>query len=291
MRHISFILALLVTAFEPATRFLTITHFDAPVCVLHDVEQDVYFVSNINGAGTAHDNNGYVSRVAPDGRVLTPRFIEGGHKGVTLNAPKGLAILGGELWIADIDSVRAFDRRTGRLIRSVDMTPVAALFLNEMTTGPDRAVYVTDSRLAFNGDNARHLGPDRVFRIGEDGKATLAFEGDLESPSGITWDASRGRFFITALQGTHIFEWRPGARAAAPVWQGAGGYDGIIVDGEAWLVSSLDAGAILEIRAGRERKIIEGLTTPAAIGFDAKRRRLLIPSFEANMVQLWTLAK
>ncbi|HEY2905899.1 MAG TPA: hypothetical protein VGJ29_08345 [Vicinamibacterales bacterium] len=48
-------------------------------------------MSNINGEGTARDNNGYISRVAPDGRVLTARFIEGGHNAVTLNAPKGLA--------------------------------------------------------------------------------------------------------------------------------------------------------------------------------------------------------
>jgi hypothetical protein len=86
---------------------------------------------------------------------------------------------------------------------------------------------VTDSRLKFNGDNARHLGPDRVFRIAGDGKATVALEGDLESPQG----------------------------------------------------------------DGRERPIIDRLTTPAAIGFDVKRRRLLIPSFEANTVQLWNLAK
>jgi hypothetical protein len=56
----------------------------------------VYFVSNINGAGTARDNKGYVSRVAPDGTVTVPKFLEGGRSGVILNAPKGLAILGDE---------------------------------------------------------------------------------------------------------------------------------------------------------------------------------------------------
>ncbi len=290
MRFIVFALALVITT-EPAAHFLTISRLDAPVCVLHDAKQDVYFVSNINGEGTARDNNGYISRVAPDGRVLTARFIEGGRHAITLNAPKGLAILGDELWVADIDCVRSFNRSSGRPVRTVDIAPLGALFLNEMTTGPDQAVYVTDSRLEFKGDNARHLGPDRVFRISKDGKATVALEGDLEAPSGITWDAPRSRFLITALQGTHIFEWRPGSRAAAPVWQGVGGYDGIVVDGDGWLVSSLDPGAIYQIRDGRERRIIDRLTTPAAIGFDVKRRRLLIPSFEANTVQLWSVAR
>jgi sugar lactone lactonase YvrE len=268
---------------------VTISDLQGPVCVLHDPEQDVYFVSNINGAGTARDNNGYVSRVAPDGTVTVHKFIEGGRSGVMLNAPKGLAILGDELWVADIDSVRAFNRRTGRPVRAIHMPPPGGLFLNEMAAGPDQAIYVTDTRLEFHGDDARHLGPDRVFRIGEDGRATTALEGNLEAPSGIVWDAPHRRFLITALQGPHIFEWRPGRSTASSVWQGVGGYDGIILDGDGWLVSSLKGEGIYAIHDGREERIIDRLITPAAIGFDVNRRHLLVPSFEGNTVQIWNI--
>jgi hypothetical protein len=54
-----------------------------------------------------------ISRVSPDGRLTTRRFVEGGREGATLNAPKGLAIVGRELFVADIDVVRSFDRITG----------------------------------------------------------------------------------------------------------------------------------------------------------------------------------
>jgi sugar lactone lactonase YvrE len=289
MRMLWVVLAATVAAAaERAVHVLTISHLEAPVAAIHDADEDVYFVSNINGQGTARDNNGYISRMSPDGRITSLKFIEGGHSGVTLNAPKGLAIVGDDLWVADIDCVRAFSRTSGRLVRTVQMPSPGGLFLNEMTVGPDRAVYVTDTRLEFNGENARHLGPDRVFRISADGEATLALEADLEAPSGIAWDAPRERFLITALQGTHVFEWRPG-NAPSAIWKGIGGYDGIVLDGPSWIVSSLDDGGLYEIRDGVEQRIIEKLITPAAIGFDRRRRRLLIPSFEANTLQLWDI--
>jgi sugar lactone lactonase YvrE len=272
-----------------AVRVATLSKLDAPVCALHDPDQDVYFVSNINGAGTARDNNGYISRVSPDGRLTTRRFVEGGRAGATLNAPKGLAIVGRELFVADIDVVRSFDRVTGKPLRTFQMPAPGGLFLNEMAVGPDDAVYVTDTRLEFEGDTARHLGPDRVFRIGMNGPMSIALEGDLEAPSGIGWDAATSRFLITGLQGTHIFEWRPGTAAASPIWNGIGGYDGIVFDGPTWLVSSLDGNGIFAIREGHEERIIDHLTTPAAIGFDRKRRQLLIPSFEANTLEIWRL--
>jgi len=83
-----------------ATKALTVAGFSTPESVLHDSTQDIYFVSNINGSPTAKDNNGFISRVRPDGAIENLKFIEGGRAGVTLNAPKGLGVLGDTLWVA-----------------------------------------------------------------------------------------------------------------------------------------------------------------------------------------------
>ncbi|NIP81802.1 MAG: hypothetical protein GWM90_22320, partial [Gemmatimonadetes bacterium] len=48
-----------------------------PESVLHDDRADVYLVSNINGAPTERDDNGFISRVGPDGTVLELRWIDG----------------------------------------------------------------------------------------------------------------------------------------------------------------------------------------------------------------------
>src|SRR5438128_11263884 len=74
-----------------------------PESVLWDPQQDVYFISNINGQALAADNNGYISRVNPDTMQVEAKWVEGGVKpGVTLNAPKGMAIVGDTLYVADI---------------------------------------------------------------------------------------------------------------------------------------------------------------------------------------------
>src|SRR3989449_7983980 len=92
-----------------ATKLTMVEGFLTPESVLHDPAQDIYFVSNINGGPTAKDNNGFISRVRPDGAVENLKFIEGGHGGVTLHAPKGLAIRGGTVGVTGIRHVRSFD--------------------------------------------------------------------------------------------------------------------------------------------------------------------------------------
>src|SRR5438552_6707886 len=152
-----------------ATKLTVVEGFLTPESVLHDPVQDIYFVSNINGSPTAKDNNGFISRVRPDGAVENLKFIEGGHGGVTLNAPKGLAIRGDTLWVADIDVVRAFDAKTGAPRDSVSMASLGAVFLNDIAIAQTGALYITDTGIRFDDvGNVLHPGPDRIFRVGTD---------------------------------------------------------------------------------------------------------------------------
>src|SRR5438034_5250950 len=149
-----------------ATKVGTVEGFLKPESVLHDTVQDIYFVSNINGSPTAKDNNGFISRVKPDGAVENLKFIEGGRTGITLNAPKGLALAGDTLWVADIDAVRAFNAKTGAPIDSVSLSKLGAVFLNDVVVVPTGALYVTDTGIRFDDvGNVLHPGPDRIFRI------------------------------------------------------------------------------------------------------------------------------
>src|SRR5215831_227134 len=98
----------------PPLRITVSDSFNAPESVLYDPQADIYLVSNINGTPLAKDNNGFISRVSPDsGKVVQLKWIAGGANGVTLNAPKGMGIVGDTLFVADIDVVRMFNRTTG----------------------------------------------------------------------------------------------------------------------------------------------------------------------------------
>ena len=138
------------------------------------------------------------------------RFIAGGSGGVTLHAPKGMAIAGDTLWVTDLDAVRAFNRRTGAPVASVDLAPLGALFLNDITVGPDGALYITDTGVRFDSAGTRqHTGPDRVFRI-KGRVPSVALEGDfLDQPNGITYDRKGRRFLLAPIGvGNAVLEWK-----------------------------------------------------------------------------------
>ena len=223
-----------------ATRTLTVPGFSTPESVLHDSAQDIYFVSNINGSPKAKDNNGFISRVRPDGAIENLKFIEGGRAGVTLNGPKGLAVAGDTLWVADIDAVRAFNARTGAPLDSVKLDSAGAVFLNDLTIASG-AIYITDTGIKFDDvGNVLHPGPDRVFRIGPDRKITVAARGDsLGWPNGITVDPVGKRFIIVSYGPRKaVLGWKPGDKAPKVIAKGAGGFDGVEVAGTQILVLS-----------------------------------------------------
>ena len=84
-----------------------------PESVLYDEANDRYLVSNINGSPDGVDDNGYITEISPEGKVVKDKFIAGGVAKVKLDAPKGTGISSGVLYVADISVVRLFDLKTG----------------------------------------------------------------------------------------------------------------------------------------------------------------------------------
>ena len=273
-----------------ASRVATVQGFRTPESVIHDPAQDVYFVSNINGNPSQKSNDGFISRIAADGLRVDTMFIAGGRNQVTLNAPKGMAIRGDTLWVTDIDAVRAFNARTGAPIASVRVQQPPAVFLNDVAAGPDGSLYITDTGLRFSaGGEMSHPGPNRIYRVGARREISVAAEGDtLGGPNGITWDAANGRFIVVPFASQSIFAWSPGDRAPRVIASGPGQFDGVeVLDGGRIIVSSWADSSVHVIANGEVRRLISGVPAPADIGLDARRRRILVPLFMANRVEVW----
>src|SRR5438445_7519333 len=260
------------TTSSRATKVATVVGFLTPESVLDDSAQDIYFVSNINGGPLTKDNNGFISRLRPDGAIEVLKFIEGGRGGVTLNAPKGLAVLGDTLWVADIDRLRAFNSRTGAAIDSVRLDSLGAVFLNDIAIAPNGAIYVTDTGIRFDDvGNVLHPGPDRVFRVGPDRKVTVAVRGDtLGRPNGIALDPVGKRFVIVEFGGRSVLAWKPEDKAPSVIAKGPGGFDGVVIVGGKILVSSWSDSTVSSYETGQEVKIVTSIASPADIGYDGK---------------------
>lgn len=262
----------------------TVEGFQTPESVKWDSGQDVYFVSNINGAPNVKDGNGYISRVGPGGRVLDSAFIKG------LNAPKGMALVGDTLWVADIDQVRAFNARTAKPVATV--TVPGAIFLNDIAAAPDGSLYVTDTAVRFGANGQiEHPGTDQIFRIAHDRTVTVALKTDsLGRPNGITWDAANQRFVVVPFGGKTLLAWKPGDTTTSSLGSGAGQFDGVEItgDGALWVSSWADS-SVYRYAGGQGTNLIKGVPSPADIGYDARRNRLLIPIFTGNRVEIWQL--
>ena len=254
--------------------------FSGPEAVRYDPDQDVYFVGNFNGSGSALDNNGFISRMGPDGELAQLRFIAGGTGGVTLHAPRGMTIVGDTLWVADVDAVRGFHRRTGAPLATVDFSKDSVGFLNDVAPGPDGALYVTDT------------GRNLVYRI-SGGAFTRALDNSrLGSPNGITWDATGQRFIVVPYGGGHdIFAWQPGGTRLEKIGNSQGArFDGVeVLSGGRILVASQGDSSLHVFSGGHGGPIIRTTGAPADIGVDTKRNRVAVPYISLDRVDIWQL--
>ena len=264
------------------------TNLQGPESARYDKDLDVWFVSNVNGLPGKKDNNGFISRLRPDGAVYNLKFIEGGKKGVTLNAPKGLAISGDTLWVADIDFARAFNKRTGEVIANVN---TRARFLNGAAVGPYGVIYMTDTGVLFDNKGAlSHPGPDQVLRITRAGATAALTSPKLEGPNGIAWDPGKTRFVIVSFLGKGIYGWRPGQTEVELLGSGPGQQDGVVVlpDGRLVVTSWADS-SLFVLEKGQTRKVASGIASPADIDFEEKDSRVAVPQLMENKVQFWEL--
>jgi hypothetical protein len=260
-----------------------ITGLRAPESVLHDPEQDVYFISNINGQMLSVDGNGFISRVNAETLNVELKWIEGGRNGVSLDAPKGMAILGDTLYVTDINKVRKFDRRSGASRGDIEIAN--ATFLNDLTTD-GKSLYLSDTGIISGpGITFYDSGTAAIWKLTGDRPEKLAGGEELRQPNGL--DYVGGKLRVVTFRGNELYE-LDGAKRSNIVKMPAGQLDGVthLADGTA-IVSSWKGNEIYRAGKGENAKaILAGMDAAADLGYDVKRRRLLIPQPMANQVTI-----
>jgi sugar lactone lactonase YvrE len=263
--------------------------FQTPESILYVPDEDIYLVSNINGGPTDADDNGFISRVSPEGKVLELKWIDGTKKEVTLDAPKGMAIAGDVLYVSDIKWVRAFDKKTGKQLGKVGVG--GATFLNDLSSAPDgKSVWLSDSGIKFGAQGPEQTKSDGIFQVSNMKAKLVAKATELNGPNGVLADES-GTWVVSYLSNELYYIGSDGKKDKIQALP-AKSLDGIAqaADGSV-LISSWDSKAVLQgTPAGEFVEVVSGVESPADIGYDSKRNRVLIPLFMKNRLEFHTLA-
>ena len=114
----SFLLGATIVLAADQAIALQVTGLQGPQGFIADAGCDCYFISNVNGEPDARDNNGFISKLDRDGKVLAAQFIHGDTH-APLHAPQGMVVVGSTLYVADLDALRAFDVKTGKPVATV----------------------------------------------------------------------------------------------------------------------------------------------------------------------------
>jgi hypothetical protein len=259
--------------------------FATPECVLYDADADRYIVSNISGKPLDVDNNGFISVLAPDGQVTNLKWIEGGKNKVKLDAPKGMTIVKGTLYVADITVVRMFDAKSGAPKGEIKIP--GATFLNDIASGPDGRVYVSDSGLKQGDKSLDPTGTDAVWIIDKGKAKTLAKSTDLGKPNGLIV-VSNGVVAVTFGTG-EIYRLDDKGVKQDAMKLPKGMLDGVVaIGGDMFLVSSWEGSAIYRGKLGGTFDVVvSDQAAPADIGWDSKRSRVLVPHFVGTTVEAY----
>lgn len=257
---------------------VTVSGLSGPEAVKYDADQDVYFVANFGpSADRQRDANGFISRVDAEGEIEDLRFITG-TVGQPLHMPRGMTLVADTLWVADVDGIHAFHRRTGEAVAFVDFSSLEPGFLNDIDTDAAGTLHVTDT------------GRGRVYRV-EGRTPVVAVEDDRTGPpNGITWDEERGAFLLAPWEGGQVIRaWTPDGGFSEVVTIPGGNFDGIEIVRGRIVVASQNDSTLWIVESGTPRPAARLGGQPADIGADVRRGRIAIPYISRNLVEIWHL--
>jgi hypothetical protein len=193
----------------------------------------------------------------------------------------------GVLYVADISVVRKFDAKSGEPRGEISVP--GATFLNDIAIAADGRIFVSDSGLKSGAQGLEPNGADAVYVIEKGKLKTLAKSKDLKSPNGIlVWEKS---LLVASFGANELYRLdEKGAKVDVTIIPGEG-LDGLLSVGDSLLVTSWKASSIYRGKLGQKFEVVlSGLKGgPADIGYDSKRKRVLVPRFMENIVEAYVL--
>ena len=234
---------------------------------LYDPADNIIYTSNIEGDASKKDGKGSIAKVKPDGTIEAARWTTG------LNAPKGMALLNGKLYVADVDELVAINQNDGKIATRYPVT--GAVFLNDVATDGSK-IYTSDTRTG----NVYMLDNGKVSTIatGRDGANGLACD-------------DNGQLYI--LDGKGLSKYNVTKKQNEFINQAVTGGDGLVILDDSTYLASRWQGEIYLVKNGKEQLLLDtkaDSSNTADIGYIPSEKTVLVPTFFKNKVVAYKLA-
>ncbi len=233
--------------------------------VLYDKKSKEIYVSNIDGEPGGKDGKGFISTINSDGSIKKLRWVDG------LSAPKGMAIMGGNLYVTDCDELVEIDIKNASVTKKYPVE--GAKFLNDAATD-GKKIYFSDSG----------AGKIHVF---ENGKVTTM----LENQKGINGLAVDKKGVLFSLDGRGMI--KHNGQTQEVLNSVVTGGDGLIILANNTFIASRWGGEIYSIVDGKEQLLLDTKaekSNTADIEYLPEEKLILVPTFFKNKVTAYKLA-
>jgi len=267
---------------EAPQKLWEVTTPGGPESALPNTTAGLIYVTFGNEDSIKKDGNGGVATFSLDGKIINPKWAVG------LNAPKGMVISNGHLFIGDVDELVEVDLKDGAVLAK-HAAPGAKL-LNDTAADSDGNVYASDTLT------------NTIYKL-SGGKIDVWVKDDrLAGPNGThveghnlivnTWGVLTGEGFNTSVAG-HVLSISLKDKTIKDLGDGKpiGNLDGLWPLGAgAYLNTDFMAGKLLKLNAdGSVENLLDFGKGTADIGYDPASKTVYIPNMINSVLAAFKL--
>ena len=275
---------------NPLDAQITVTELQSPYSFVHDPLDKGYFISSVNGEAENADNNGFITKLDPNGKLLNLKFIQGGKDDVTLHAPKGMAVVEHVLYVADLDTLRGFDTATGK--------PVLTLTIRSSTASQSERPQASLSDVTFDGKGHLYCSDQKantIYRVDPAAQtfSVLVTDRALAGPSGLVVHPKSGQIIAVSWDKGKISEISPDGVVTELFSNGffSNRFQNLRgVDFDRWgnmYVSDFTTGKVWRMSWDKRFQVIaEFLPSPGDLSIDRANNLILVPFELAHAAEM-----
>ena len=276
----------LLTTLTLGTTSAACAHGLAPVSGLLTPESVVQaadgkiYVSEINGFG--QDGDGQI-RVIDHGKSAV--WLQG------LDDPKGLVIIGNDLYIADKTRVlrAALDKQptSAEVVLAASDFPKTPQFLNDLSADANGNLYISDS-----GDILGSGKGGAIYQLTPQRQLNLLLDGTIDArilaPNGLLADAKGEHLLLVDFTSGVLYRYDLTLKTLTEIASGFGGGDGIVRQANGHIyVSDWKSGKVYKVNAQHAVSLLkEGYQSAADIALSQDVHHLLVPDMKAGKLDI-----